>query len=87
MQGVKSSGFSIPAPVGSEEISGCCWELAGSSEPTMPVEPSYGAIVMEDGQRDEFLAKPAGTNENNQSGVFRQANDLLDQPVASEDPG
>jgi len=50
----------------------------------IPIKPLFDAIAMEDGQRDECLAKPVGTNESNRNEVFRRVNDLLEQLIASE---
>ena len=66
-------------------MSGRRWELIASDESTIRSEPSLDAIVMEDGESDGRLADPASTNESYRGQVFCQIDNLLDQPVASEE--
>ena len=60
-------------------------ELVTTYEPTVVTKSLFNAVVVKDGQSDGRLADPAGTNKSNWSQVFCEANDLLDQLVASKE--
>jgi hypothetical protein len=87
-RGVRSSGFSTPAPTDlgepSEEMRERGGELVATNEPTVVTEPLFDPIVVENGQGDGGLANSAGTDESDRSEVFCESNDLLDQLVASK---
>jgi len=60
-------------------------EFVAADEPAVVAETLLDSIVMEDGQGDGRLADSAGTNEGEWGEIFYQADDLLDQLVASEE--
>ena len=55
-----------------------------TDKPTIVTESMFNAIVMGDGQGDECLPDPAGTNESGGCDVFGQTNDLVDQLATCE---
>ena len=60
------------------------WELVTTDEPTVVSELLPDATVVEDSQSDRGLPNPACTNKCDWSAIFCEADDLLDQFVASE---
>ena len=60
-------------------------ELVAANEPAVVTETLLNTIVMEGGQSNRRLSNSAGTNEGEWSEVFREADDLLDQLIASKD--
>jgi hypothetical protein len=60
------------------------WELVATDEPTVVAKPLLDSILVEDGQSDGRLPDPPCTDESDGCGVFSEANNLLDQLVASE---
>jgi hypothetical protein len=64
-----------------------CWELVATNEPTIVTKSLLGAVVVENSQCDGSLPDPACTNESNWCEILSEANNLLDEFVASkEDP-
>ena len=59
------------------------WELVTTDEPTVFTETLLDAIVEEDSQSDGCFADPPWTDESDWGEVFSEADDLLDQFVAS----
>ena len=59
-------------------------ELVASNEPTVDSKPLLDAVMVEDGQSDGCLPNPPRTDERDWSEMFCEANDLLDQLLASE---
>ena len=65
-------------------MSGGCWELVTSNEPTILAEPLLDTIMMEDSKSDGRFADSANTNESGWGETFCQGNDLFDQIITSE---
>ena len=59
-------------------------ELVAADEPTVIAKPFLDAAVVEDRESDGSFPDPSGTDESDGFEVFREINNLLDQPVASE---
>ena len=59
-------------------------ELVATDEPAVLAEPFLDAVVVEDGQSNRRLPDPPYANESDGRELFGEANDLLDQLVASE---
>jgi len=59
-------------------------ELVATDEPAVGPEPFFDAIVVEDGQGDGCFSNPPCTNESDRSEMFREADDLFNQILASE---
>ena len=60
------------------------WELVTADEPTVVSELLPDMTVVEDGQSDRRFPDSPCTNERDWSAIFCEADDLLDQFVASE---
>ena len=58
-------------------------ELVATNKPTVVSKPFLDAIVMQDSQSDGRFPDPPCADESDWSEVFREANDLRDQLVAS----
>ena len=59
-------------------------ELVATDEPTIGSEPFLDAIVVEDGQSNVCFPDPPRTDEGDWSKMLCEANELLDQILASE---
>ena len=59
-------------------------ELVATDEPTVVSKPFLDPIVVEDGQSDGGFPDPSWTDESDWSEGFCEANDLLDQLVATK---
>ena len=59
-------------------------ELVATEEPTVVAKPLLGAIVVEDGQSDRGLSDPPCAEENDGLKIFREANDLVNNFIASK---
>ena len=59
-------------------------ELVAADEPTVVSEPFLDMTVVEDGQSDGCLSDPSRADESDWSEIFREADNLLDQPIAPE---
>ena len=59
-------------------------ELVATDESTIASKPCLDAIMVEDGQSDGCFPDPPWTDESDWSEVFSEANDFLDQVVASK---
>ena len=59
-------------------------ELVATDEPTVLSKPPHDPIVVEDSKSDGRFPDSSWTNESDWSEVFCQANNLLDQLVASK---
>ena len=59
-------------------------ELVATDEPAVLAEPLFDTIVVEDSQNDGCLPDPPCADESDGCEGFGEANDLLDQLVASE---
>ena len=60
-------------------------EFVATDEPAVMAKPFLDAIVMEDSQSEGGLSNSAGTDESDGREVFCEADDLLDQLVASKE--
>ena len=60
-------------------------EFVATDKPTVMAKPFLDAIVVEDSQSDGGLANSASTDESDGREVFCEADDLLDQLVASKE--
>ena len=59
-------------------------ELVATDEPTVGSKSFLDAIVVKDGESDGRFSNPPCPDESDWSENFREANDLLDQILASE---
>ena len=59
-------------------------ELVATDKPTVGSESFLDAIVVEDGERDGSFPDPPCAYEGDWGEIFCEANDLLDQILASE---
>jgi hypothetical protein len=60
------------------------WELVATNEPAVVAKSLLDAIVVEDSQSDGRLPDPPWTDESDGCEVLCEANNLLDQLVASK---
>ena len=59
-------------------------ELVATDEPTVGSKSFLDAIVVEDSQSDRSLPDPSCPDESDRTEILCEANDLLDQILASE---
>jgi len=59
-------------------------ELVATDKPTVGSKSFLDAIVVEDGESDGRFPNPPCADESDWSEIFCEANDLLDQILASE---
>ena len=67
-----------------EEMRARGGELVATDEPAVVSKPLLDSIVVEDGQGDGCFPDPPWTDKSGWSEIFGEANDLLDQPIASK---
>jgi len=67
-----------------EQVSGRSRKLVTADKSTIVTETLFDAVVMKDDESDGRLPDPASTDEGDGYQVFGQANDLVDQFVASK---